>query len=69
VLPFFIERDEGVLDPGEGADAGGITWIEVAGDGAALEQRLGRTELPVRVVDGPTGVRAMGIGERELRNP
>lgn len=69
VLPFFLERDEGVADPGEGADAGGITWLEVAGDRAALERRLGDTELPVRVVDGPVGVIAMGIGERELRNP
>jgi len=69
VLPFFLERDEGVADPGEGADAGGITWLEVAGDREALESRLGETELPVRVVDGPVGVMAMGIGERELRNP
>jgi hypothetical protein len=69
VLPFFLERDEGVADPGEGADAGGITWLEVAGDREALESRLGGTELPVRVVDGPVGVIAMGIGERELRNP
>ena len=69
VLPFFLERDEGVADPGEGADAGGITWLEVAGDREALESRLGETELPVRVVDGPVGVIAMGIGERELRNP
>lgn len=68
VLPFFIERDEGVLDPGGGGDAGGITWVEVAGDGDALEQRLGGAELPVRVVDGPVGVVALGIGERELRN-
>ena len=69
VLPFFLERDEGVADPGEGADAGGITWLEVAGDREALESRLGGTELPVRVVDGPVGVIAMGIGGRELRNP
>ena len=69
VLPFFLERDEGVADPGEGADAGGITWLEVAGDREALESRLGDTELPVRMVDGPVGVMAMGIGERELRNP
>ena len=69
VLPFFLERDEGVADPGEGADAGGITWLEVAGDREALESRLGDAELPVRVVDGPVGVIAMGIGERELRNP
>jgi catechol 2,3-dioxygenase-like lactoylglutathione lyase family enzyme len=67
-LPFFIERDEGVLDPGDGGDAGGITWVEVAGDRGALQERLGGAELPVRVVDGPAGVVAMGIGERELRN-
>jgi catechol 2,3-dioxygenase-like lactoylglutathione lyase family enzyme len=69
VLPFFIERDEGVLDPGKGGDAGGIAWVEVAGDGEALEERLGGGDLPVRLVDGPSGVRAMGIGQRELRNP
>jgi catechol 2,3-dioxygenase-like lactoylglutathione lyase family enzyme len=68
VLPFFIERDEGVLDPGDGGDAGGITWVEVAGDGHALHERLGGAELPVRVVDGPVGVVAMGIGGRELRS-
>jgi hypothetical protein len=68
VLPFFIERDAGVLDPGGGGDAGGITWVEVAGDAGALEQHLGGADLPVRVVDGPIGVVALGIGERELRN-
>jgi hypothetical protein len=67
-LPFFIERDEGVADPGAGATAGGITWLEVAADGDALANRLGGAELPVRVVEGPAGVRAMGIGKRELRN-
>jgi Glyoxalase-like domain len=67
VLPFFIERDQGVLDPGGDGDAGGISWVEVAGDLSALEQRLGGAELPVRVVDGAVGVVAMGIGERELR--
>jgi hypothetical protein len=68
VLPFFIERDEGVLDPGDGGDAGGITWVEVAGDRSALEHRLHDGELPVRMGDGPVGVVAMGIGARELRN-
>jgi Glyoxalase-like domain len=68
VMPFFIERDEGVLDPGDGGDAGGITWVEVAGDRDALQQRLDGAELPVRLVDGPVGVVAMGIGGRELRN-
>jgi catechol 2,3-dioxygenase-like lactoylglutathione lyase family enzyme len=67
-LPFFIERDHGIPDPGVNGDAGGITWIEVAGDADRLRSWLGGGELPVRVVAGePMGVRAMGIGERELR--
>ena len=68
LLPFLIERDEGILDPGGEGDAGGITWVEVAGDREALERRLGGADLPVKVVEGPSGVRAMGIGDRELRN-
>ena len=68
VLPFFIERDEGVVDPGAGGTAGGITWLEVAGDPDSLADRLGGADLPVRVVEGPAGVRAMGIGSRELRD-
>ena len=66
-LPFFIRRDAGVLDPGSGGDAGGITWIELAGDATGLEQWLDFTPLPVRVVDGPPAVLALGIGEREFR--
>jgi len=68
VLPFFLERDEGVADPGEGGNAGGITWLEVAGDGEELERRLDGADLPVSLVEGPVGVVAMGIGDRELRN-
>jgi Glyoxalase-like domain len=67
VLPFFIERDEGVIDPGGGADVGGIAWVEVAGDADALAERLGGADLPVRVAEGRVGVVALGIGERELR--
>jgi Glyoxalase-like domain len=66
-LPFFIGRDPGVPDPGIDGDAGGITWIEVAGDAARLEQWLGSSLLPVRVVAGTPAVRAVGIGEREFR--
>jgi hypothetical protein len=61
-LPFFISRDHGIPDPGEGADAGGIEWIEVAGDASRLAGWLGGAELPVRVVEGPPAVRAVGIG-------
>jgi hypothetical protein len=66
-LPFFIERDDGVPDPGAGGTAGGITWLEVGGDREAIENRIAGADLPVRVVEGPPGVRALGVGDRELR--
>jgi Glyoxalase-like domain len=66
-LPFFIAREPGVADPAAGGGAGGIAWVEVAGDAARLEDWLGGASLPVRVVEGAPGVRAMGVGERELR--
>jgi catechol 2,3-dioxygenase-like lactoylglutathione lyase family enzyme len=66
-LPFFISRDAGVPDPGIAGDAGGITWIEVAGDATRLKNWLDSAELPVRVVDGQPAVRAVGIGPYELR--
>ena len=68
VLPFFIERDEGIADPGAGGEAGGITWLEVAGDRDALARRLGSGQLPVTVVVGSVGVVAIGIGDTEFRN-
>ncbi len=66
-LPFFIARDIGVVDPGAAGDAGGIMWIEVAGEPARLEQWLGGEVLPVRIVEGAPSVRALGIGGREFR--
>jgi glyoxalase-like protein len=66
-LPFFITRDAGASDPGVDGDAGGITWVEVAGDPTRLTQWLGSSPLPVRVVPGPPALRAVGIGRRELR--
>ena len=66
-LPFFISRDAGMRAPGDRAHLPGITWIEVAGDAARLRSWLGDADLPVRVVAGDPGVRAVGIGERELR--
>jgi len=67
-LPFFTSRDPGVPDPAAPGDAGGISWIEIAGDVERLEHWLGGADLPVRVVDGTPGVVAVGIGERELRS-
>ena len=66
-LPFFVERGEGTPDPGEGGDAGGLTWIEVAGDAERLRDWLGGVGLPVRVQPGAPALLAVGVGERELR--
>src|SRR5215218_340007 len=66
-LPFFIERDPGIADPGAAGDAGGITWVEVAGDAARLRAWLDGAELPVRVTDGDPALLGVGIGESELR--
>jgi hypothetical protein len=66
-LPFFIQRDPGIEDPGAGGSAGGLTWVEVAGDERRLAAWLGHAELPVRIVGGSPAVRAVGIGPRELR--
>lgn len=67
-LPFFIARGAGTPGPPRAErDRDGISWIEVAGDARRLEQWLGAAELPLRIVDGTPAVRAVGIGERELR--
>jgi hypothetical protein len=61
-LPFFLTRDPGVPDPGLDGDAGGISWIELAGDAARLGAWLDSAPLPLTVVAGPPAVRAVGIG-------
>jgi catechol 2,3-dioxygenase-like lactoylglutathione lyase family enzyme len=66
-LPFFLERAQAIANPGAGADAGGITWLEVTGDAARLGDWLGGAELPLRVAPGPPALVAVGVGERELR--
>jgi hypothetical protein len=66
-LPFFIERDPGIPDPGAAGDAGGIEWIEVAGDAAKLADWLGGVDLPVRVIAGAPAVVAVGVGGRVVR--
>ena len=66
-LPFFLERSAGTPDPGEGAGAGGLTWIEVAGDAGRLCEWLGGADLPVRVQPGEPALIAVGVGDRELR--
>ena len=67
-LPFFVQRARGVPDPGANADAGGIAWLEVAGDADRLARWLDGAELPIRVVPGGPALQAVGIGERrEIR--
>jgi len=68
-LPFFLQRDPGSADPGAGGNAGGITWVEVSGDAERLRTWLAGADVPVRVVPGAPAVRAVGIGDRELRSP
>jgi hypothetical protein len=65
-LPFFVERSRDVADPGAVGDAGGITWIEVAGDAARLEAWLAGAALPLRVRPGAPALIAVGIGEQQL---
>jgi hypothetical protein len=67
MLPFFLQRDPGIADPGAGGEAGGITWVEVAGDAERLRGWLGGAELPVRICDGDPALLAVGIGQQELR--
>ena len=66
-LPFFIERDPGVPDPGAEGDAGGIRWVEVTGDATRIGDWLGPADLPVRVSSGEPALRGVGIGDFELR--
>jgi Glyoxalase-like domain len=76
-LPFFISWD--VADhqmPGRMVarhlvEATGIARVEVAGDRDRLRAWLGGADLPIDVVDGEPGIRAVtlatGDGEMEIR--
>jgi hypothetical protein len=61
-LPFFIQRDPAIPDPGAEGDAGGIRWLQVTGDVDRLERWIGDSELPVRIDPGEPAVNAMCIG-------
>jgi hypothetical protein len=61
-----VRIDHVMPDPGESADQGGIEWIEVSGDPDRLGRWLDGAELPVRVLEGPPAVRAVGIGGRTI---
>jgi hypothetical protein len=61
-LPFFIERDVGIADPGASGGAGGIAWVELGADAERLQRWLDGAQLPLRMVDGAPGLRAVGLG-------
>jgi catechol 2,3-dioxygenase-like lactoylglutathione lyase family enzyme len=58
-LPFYIQRE-----PKTGP--GGVDRVEVAGDARRLADWLGGANLPVDVVEGPPGLRAVTIRGRRL---
>jgi hypothetical protein len=70
-LPFFIEWDVPPdLHPGRAAvthrvAATGIAWIELAGDSSTLSDWLGDANVPLNVVEGTPGIRAVGIATAE----
>jgi hypothetical protein len=63
-LPFFIQRDPGIADPGARGDAGGIARLELAADAQRLSVWLDGAELPLRLIEdgGPLGLRALVLG-------
>jgi hypothetical protein len=66
-LPFFIAWDVPPgLHPGHTAvghrvGVEGIAEAEVSGDAQRLHGWLGGAEVPLRVVDGPPGVRSVSL--------
>jgi hypothetical protein len=67
-LPFFIQRDPGIANPGASGDAGGIAWIELAANPERLHAWLGGgEELPLRYAAGEaSGLRAVGLGSGDV---
>jgi hypothetical protein len=61
-LPFFIQRDPGIADPGASGDAG-IAWLELRADADRLTEWLDGADLPLRLAedDGPRGLRALAL--------
>ena len=70
-LPFFIrwdappDRHPGAATSGHRSDVTGIAWVEVGGERDRLSTWLVGTDLPIRVVDGAPGVRAVAVRARD----
>jgi hypothetical protein len=66
-LPFFIAWDvppalhPGRARAGHGLRPEGLAWVEVAGDADRLRAWVGEEDLPIRVAEGPPGVRRVAI--------
>jgi Glyoxalase-like domain len=60
-LPFFIERDPGIRDPGAAGTPRGIAALELRGDAERLDARLGGAQLPVELEPGPPAVLAVRV--------
>ncbi|HET9104649.1 MAG TPA: VOC family protein [Solirubrobacteraceae bacterium] len=64
-LPFFIDWQgaEQQLDRqhAHAASTQGIAWVEYGGDASRLTQWIGKHELPLRVLQGDPGPRAVGL--------
>lgn len=66
-LPFFIEWDTppahhpGRTEVQHTVQPTGIRWVEVGGDPRAVAERLGDSDLPVRMVGGRSGVHRVGV--------
>ncbi len=66
-LPFFIDWEvPEELHPGRSkvdhlVEPAGISRLEVSGDASELRVWLDDADLPVRVLDGPPGLRSIGI--------
>lgn len=66
-MPFFITWDvppelhPGRLRAAHGTRVRGISGVEVGGDAGRLKEWLGEAKLPVRVVEGPAGIRSVSL--------
>ncbi len=69
-LPFFIDWEvPEELHPGRSkvdhlVEPAGISRLEVSGDASELREWLDDADLPVRVIDGPPGLRSIGIATK-----
>jgi hypothetical protein len=70
-MPFFLEWDvppelhPGRARAGHGVRVDGIARVDVGGDAARLDDWLGGRDLPIRVLDGVPGIRAVALATED----